>query len=200
MRSLKYYFSICFTLLSLTIYADHYHFPSEFSVKQIKSLVTTFYLESKNTAFGKVIKDERPESTLFHFFDEKDQLLAIGKTNYSTNSSSVEVLDSNKQALGKIIQELHVLLPSKYKIYDKNNTLVAIGEMNWLGTRFSLVDPHNGFREYANFSRSYYDLFDSNWKVKMIDMRFIDPRFIIMIAAFQADNDTKNNEIEKRGS
>ena len=170
--------------------------PEEFAIKQkTSSLVTIFYIEADAHGIGKVIKETTPNATNFYYKDDKDQLVATGQVQSFPTSAEIQVWDHQKNFLGTIRQEVSAFFPKKYALYDAGNQLLAKADMNWLGSRFVLTNPKNAFKEYAIYSRPYFKLYGDYWYVKIVDTAALDPRFIVIIAAFQTDLDYKNTEV-----
>ena len=79
-----------------------------------------------------------------------------------------------------------------YSILDASDREIAVSEkVDWISTSVTLSKPNGGV--IATLKRPWLNILADSWTVKVADKSAVDPRLIVMIAAYKTsvDNDRR---------
>jgi len=173
--------------------------PEEFTiVERFFSLVSTFDVSTGLEPFAVARKRFLSLTPAFDLENTQGEIVATAKTRFFAWGTIADVTDSDDTPIGRIEEELIRILPwAEYKIYNRENQLVAIAKMDFLGTSFDLYHPDNSEEIYAIISRPFIRFYRDHWTVQIrnysvFEENGIDPRLLILLALFQTDKDSRD--------
>ncbi len=156
-----------------------------------------FHIETKEgERIAKVLRDVNKGSIVYSFLDLKDKVLANGISETHQSDTSVFLTNDSGEKLGWFSAEIYNIYPKEYRIYTKNNCLLAKGFMNWLGSGFVLFDPDIPKRYLVNYNRPMFKLFNDYWHFEILEDGIIDFRILCFIGVFQAACDLNFEKLE----
>lgn len=171
---------------------------NEFQINErFFALTSTFDLQDKTEIFGSVSKEFFSLNTIYHFNDPSGQPIAQAQSQYFTWGTTIDIHAASGEKLGWIEEQLlSWFSPSKFKVYDSANNLVANARMNFWGTTFTVTDPSDMDKEIALISRPWFQFFKNVWTVKILDpekiaLGRIDPRLLVMAAVYRTDGENR---------
>lgn len=169
-----------------SLLAEEPDYPKNFYIEyQRLSQGSLFHvMRSDGIRLGKVErKTGSHDELMFYTLDDKPLTrAALEKKGYITTA---RVSRADGEELGWFAATIYNLYPAEFKLYSKEGLLIAVGEMNWIGSAFRLYDPNNGHREFATFSRPRFKLHTDSWHVEITREGVIAPEILILIGAFQ---------------
>lgn len=185
-----------FLLSRAFLFSEESAFPDNFIVKyQALTFGTLYHIEAKEGYMvGKVFRDKQRGEGFFSYLNLENRLIARAHTNTYYSETVVHVFDSSGQKIGRLVGESFTLYPKEYRIYDATDHLVAKGGLNWIGSRFTLVDPSNPHIELITFHRPYFGLMSDHWHGAIHQPGKIDHRLYVILSAFQAYLEVKSFE------
>lgn len=188
-------FLVAITALS----ADLTRLPDEFQVvERFLSLTSTFDVSTEVESFALARKRFFSLTTCFDLEDKNQLPLATSTSRFFAWGTVADVVDPAGNKIGWIEEEIFRILPwSEYRVFNKNNQLVAIARMNFWGTEFELYHPDNAMDIYAVISRPFFRCFRDYWTVQIknyqiFEQGIIDPRLLVILAIYQTDTDNRN--------
>lgn len=153
---------------------------------QTLSSGTVFHIESKeNEKIGKVLRQKSQGSVLYSFLNPQELLLAQGTAEILDTNTSVYLKDKEGKKIGGFSADVYNLYPTEYRIFSKDNRLIAKGYMNWLANSFVLFDPDSSKRYLVSYFRPRFKLFSDNWHFDVHEEGVIDLRLLSIIGVFQ---------------
>lgn len=187
----------CF-FLSLAVDAKA-RLPEEFYItERFFSLFSTFDLETDQKTFAFAKMTPFSFHVAYDIFDLDEKIIASSKTRLFSYKTITDVFDETKNQIGTIEEEIFKIFPwSLYRIFDKEDKLIAIAEMNCIGTKFQIYDPKDTSHLFAEISRPLIPLFSEKWTVKLLDystfeQNLFDLRLLSLLAIHQTDRDRRN--------
>ena len=166
--------------------------PSEFYVKErIRSLTTTFDIESKEEVLGTVHRKIFSLMPEYHLKDPKGCMLAKARMRFWSLITVFDVVDENDFPIGSVNEQFSWFLPS-FSIVSADAKKLANADLNFWGTKWTLKDPVTD-RDIAVLSRAFFRL-KNNWTVKIVDeskfhAKHIHPQLLMTLMAFQVDRE-----------
>lgn len=161
-------------------------FPKHFYVQYQKLTNGTLFdvMRKDGSPFGRVIRKKGVREQLF-YQSLDDELIAYAEIEKNDSTIIARLKKSSGEQIGWFLATIYNFYPTEYKLYKKEDLLIASGSMNWVGTRFTLVDPHNGHIEFATFFRRRF-IGSEAWHVEINRDNEIDPATLVIIGAFQS--------------
>lgn len=166
--------------------------PEEFFVKQRWfSFTNHFDIETKQLKLGCVHRKLLSLTPQYLLHDYNDRLQAYAKMRFFAFGAIFDVYDEFDSRIGIVEERIFTFFPT-FDMYSTTGFHIAKAKMNFWGTIYTITDPLSE-RVVATLSRSFFRLRD-NWTVNIIDPGFcqerhLDPRFFIVVMAFQTDLD-----------
>ncbi len=181
-----------------SLVAETVQLDNEFQINERSfALTSMFDLQSNAEIFGKVSKKFFSLNTAYTFEDPFGEPIAKGESQFFTWGTTVNIHAANGDKLGWIEEQMSTwFFPSKYRIYDGANRLVANARMNFWGTAFTMTDPNNNDKEIALMWRPWFQFFKNSWTVQILDPERIsasqiDPRLLVMAAIYRTDSENR---------
>lgn len=173
---------LCF-LIAFTVCGDAREYVVRYQTLSSGSL---FHIESKDgTKIGKVVRENRNGTIFYSFFNPTEQLIARGNAERIHKETSVYLNDPNGKKIGWFSAEIPNLYPTEYRVYSRENRLLAKAFMNWLGNTFSLMDIELPKRYLVTYFRPMFKLFNDNWHFEVHEQGVLDLSILSVIGAFQ---------------
>ena len=198
MKKSLFLLSAAFFGAGANLVAEPVQLDTEFQINErFFALTSAFDLQNKTETFGKISKKFFTLNTEYMFEDSFGELIAKGESQFFTWGTTVDVHAANGDKLGWIEEQLSTWLsPSKYRVYNGTNRLVATAQMNLWGTTFTVMDPNHSDKEIALISRPWFQLSENNWKVEILDPERLaaselDPRLLVMVAVYRTDSENR---------
>ncbi len=169
-----------------------YELPNRFFVNQHWfSWTNTFSIKTKKEELGTVHRAAWSWTVCYDFFDTYEELQANAKMRFFSLGAIFDVCDAYGNALGKV-DECLVTFLQKFEIFDANDTLLANAKLNFWGTTYTFYDQADD-HVIATMHRDFFR-FKDDWEVTIQDhdafgKNKIDPKLMIVLAAFQSDLD-----------
>jgi len=198
---------IAFLLLFVcSAFGEPTRLPEEFTViERFLSLTATFDINTEIERIGIARKRIFSLTTAFDLEDGQEKPIASAKARLLAWGTVADVLDRDGNRIGWIEEELFRIIPwAEFRVFNSENTLLAIAKMNFWGTKFEITPPDRPEEVYATVSRPFIRFFRDYWTVRIRNMpifeeKVIDPRMLMMLAVFQTDRDNLDrikNEIQ----
>jgi hypothetical protein len=175
------------------------HCPQKFSIiEKMFSWCTRFDVETESEKVGRVRKRLISLGSSFIFEGIDGVLLATTKSQYFSWGTIADVYDGTDKSIGWIEEQIPTWFsPSRYHIFGADKRLAAIARMNFWGTKFTIKDPHDNYREVAIISRPWLRFFRNKWNVQILDPEAtsnhrIDLRMLVMTAIYRSDTEHLN--------
>lgn len=173
--------------------------PNQFCVvERVLSLTSTFDICSDEKIFAIAHKRFLATTTTFDLEDGEGQSIATATARYFAWGTAADLVDSNGELIGSIEEEVVRILPwAEYRVFNRQNQIVAIAKMNFWGTCFELTAPNNLEDVYATIHRPFFQIFRDHWTVEILkreifDEGQIDPRLLLTLAIYQTDKDHRD--------
>lgn len=134
----------------------------------------------------------------FDLFDLEEATIASSRARLIALGTEIEVFEPTGEPIGSIEEEIFRIFPwCEYKLFDREETLIAVAKMDLFGTEFQVTHPENENEVYATIERPLIRLFRDTWNVKIHqngapELPKIDPRLLILIAVYQTDKDNRD--------
>jgi len=166
--------------------------PSKFTLKEkVISLTTTFDLKGGGKSLGRITEKIFSLTRAFTYDDASGNRIAEARAKLLSWGNQVIVTDCQGREIGTIKEEIFKSLfkvRTIYKILDARDHEIAKSEkVDWVGTSFTLRDGRG--RKVASLERPWINLLSDSWDVTIHDSKAVDPRMIVMIAAFKTSVD-----------
>lgn len=195
----------CFFLVTAALFgaganlsADPLQLKQEFQVNErFFALTSTFDLQSQTQIFGTISKKFFSLNTVYDFEDPMGQLIAKAESQFFTWGTTVDIHAGSGEKIGWIEEQLFTWFsPSKYRVYDGSNRMVAVARMNFWGTTFTVTDPNDNDKEIALIYRPWFQFFKNSWTVQILDplkiaVTGVDPRLLVMVAVYRTDSENR---------
>lgn len=157
--------------------------------------VTAYHLEIQGEKpFGKVERAKKNKE-IYYYFKIFENTLAHAYFKNQKIFSEILVFSENQEFIGSIRHIQYFLTPARYEIYDFDAQLIAFGDMNWVGSRFTVKAVDNRHKKLASFNRPYFRLPGDYWYLTIHDSEKIDPRIFVILGTFQCDVERKDSPI-----
>ncbi|HEY5259605.1 MAG TPA: hypothetical protein VIJ46_03080, partial [Rhabdochlamydiaceae bacterium] len=161
------------------------------------ALTSTFDLQNQSQIFGTISKKFFSLNTVYHFEDPMGEMIAKAESQFFTWGTTVDIHAATGEKIGWIEEQLFTWFsPSKYRVYDGTNRMVAVARMNFWGTTFTVTDPNDNDKEIALVYRPWFQFFKNSWTVQILDPQKIavgqvDPRLLVMVAVYRTDSENR---------
>jgi len=147
---------------------------------------TLYHVETREgEKIGKVVREKNKSDILYSFLDPTDQLLAKGTAERRLPDTRIRLVNKEGATIGGFSAEIYNLYPTEYKVFSKEDHLIAKGFMNWLGNTFTLADPNHPKHFIVTFFRPMFKLFNDNWHFDIHEEGPIDLGILSVLGAFQ---------------
>lgn len=192
------FFSVLFiSIVNLLCCELQNSLPSEFIVKKHRfSLSSDFDIEAKNQKLGSIHRKIFSFSTIYKFYDAYNQLKAKAKARWFAWGAIFDVYDDMNKILGIIEERSHPFFPT-FEILSLRGEKLAIAQMNFWGTRYTLKDPITGLTMVTMKCPFFsYDL-DWNITIENLDLfnqKQIDAYLFLLTLAICTDKKKANEE------
>ena len=170
--------------------------PAEFEVREhVIALTDTFSLKAGGQTYGRVTQKLISLTKSFTFTDAAGTCIAQARQRILSWGSHVDVTDCSGAKVGAIKEQVFKSLfkiHTTYSILDASDREIAISEkVDWISTSVTLTKPNGGL--IATLKRPWLNILADSWTVKVSDKTAVDPRLIVMIAAYKTsvDNDRR---------
>lgn len=157
--------------------------------EEIISITTNFDSDTNIKIKGELISFT-PEFTLYQNGNKigksVQRIISIGTIN--------DIYDEKNNKIGSVEEQLFMSLGfySRYKVYDKNDKLVAISEKHkYLTTVFNITDVNNN--NVCTIKRPAINLMSDTWYVHFNNVKF-DKRLLIFIPCYKTYYDNKSED------
>lgn len=192
-KFLIFLFAIGIVSAELTRLPDEFHV-----VERFLSLTSTFDVSTEVETFAIARKRFFSLTSTFDLEDMKEKPIATASSRFFAWGTVADVSDPFGNKIGWIEEEIFRLLPwAEYKVFNKDNLLVATARMNFWGTEFELYHPDNANEIYATISRPFFRCLRDYWTVniknfQIFEQGIIDPRLLVILAIYQTDKDNRD--------
>lgn len=170
--------------------------PAEFQVKEhVIALTDTFSLKAGGNTFGRITEKLLSLSKSFTYESGAGLCVARARQRILSWGSHVDVTDCSGAKVGAVREQVLKSLfkvHTTYSILDAADREVAVSEkVDWISTSVTLRKPDGAV--VATLERPWLNILSDTWTVKLRDRTAVDPRLIVMIAAYKTsvDNDRR---------
>lgn len=206
MKKLILFLSLTLSLspLSAETPLDETELPQEFYVQErFISLMRTFDVHSKDQLFGTATKTFFAMTPTYTLRDPWGQTLAEARERFFSLLKQVDVVDAQGQSLGKLEAEFNLLWRT-FRLLDRNQKIIARGQLNFWETCYTFFDPLDESRVIATVSRPFFNFFGHSWTVKIEEeyrelLCAENPWLFTLIAIYQTDSERTNQQMQRRG-
>lgn len=186
---MKKFFSLAFFIISFA-HISAFPLPEEFYVNpRWFGATLIFDIEAQQSLVGTVHRKFTSLRTEYDLFDNDGNIEAQAKLRWVDFGAIFDIIDRQKELIGMVEEHSQSFFPT-FKIKALNNDVLAIGEMNFWETKYSIVDPLTE-EEIATLSRPFIRIKD-DWTVTITNpalflSKQIDSRLFVTLMAFQTD-------------
>jgi len=181
--------------------------PQSFSIRErFFSLTDSFDLkDAEGKRFGRISEHLISLTKSFTYTDGEGKKLAHARAKFFALGSTVIVEDGEGRKIGTIKEDIIKSLLkvyTHYRILDARDNVVATSEkVEVLSTQILLRDTSGRIvaELRRGFAENLFRLTD-RWDVRIYDSESVDPRLLVMIAAFKTsvDNDRRKEEQRRK--
>ncbi|MBI4348282.1 MAG: hypothetical protein HY553_15685 [Elusimicrobia bacterium] len=171
--------------------------PANFTLyEKFFTIMDALELKSGNTSYGRITQRFWAWSKAFYWDDPQGRRIANARARILALGSTVDVTDAAGHKIGTIKEEILKSLFkiwTTYKILDpQGRQLASSAKIELFSTEITLKRPDG--RAVALLRRGFKENFlrlTDRWDVTVQDASAVDPRMLVMIAAFKTsvDND-----------
>ncbi len=170
--------------------------PDQFILNErLLSFSTTLDIESEGETLGKITERIISLTRSFDYDDFDGNRLATAKEKILSWGTQIDVFDCQNNKIGTIKENvLKSLLKyyTTYSILDSEGNQIAFSKKTeWLTTSLKLYD--NSGKTVTTIDRPMFNLMGDNWTVNISNHKTIDPRILIVIAAYKTSVDNSRN-------
>ncbi len=183
-----------FSLLLLFVLSLPSHFVIE--KPQVFTKEMSYFLAEEGEApFAEVKRQQDNCVLLFTCYDSEGKKTCSARAAYFSSISHMRVFSAENESLAIIRYHRSVLLPPSFEVLSPTKRLLAYGDLNWLGTRFTLYNLEG--EELLTYLRPYFHIFgkDDFWHVKVYEDNTLHPQIVAMIGILQTDLQMKETVI-----
>ncbi|MDB5038845.1 MAG: hypothetical protein JWQ35_2373 [Bacteriovoracaceae bacterium] len=177
--------------------------PSSFFVKEnILTVGDSLRIVDDGHLYGTVREKVFSFTKSFSLEDPNEQVIANAKQEFFAWGVKIDVTDVNGKKIGAIQEEIFksIFKPyTTYKILDANDNIIAESQKTeWLETEFNLTSSSG--EDLAHLHRGAWSWPKDNWAIEIYQKDKLDPRVLLMIAAYKTsvDNDRRKAEEDER--
>ena len=179
-------------LLTLAPLARALELPSEFTIREeFFSLTTSLDIKADDKSFGTVSQKILSLTRAFRYTDATGVCIAEARSRILSWGSHVDVTDCSGAKIGGIKEQVIKSLfkvHTTYSILDAADREVAVStKVEWISTFLELTKPTG--EQIATLQRPWLSIPTDRWTVKITDKAAVDPRLIVMIAAYKTSVD-----------
>lgn len=166
--------------------------PNQFFVtERWLSWTTSFDIETLQLRLGTVHRSILSLTTQYDFYDSDGKFQASARARFWALGTIFDVTDAEGRLIGNVREHLFDFFPT-FDLLSLKGEVLAVAKQNLWETTYYVNDPVTS-QEIAQLSRSFFRLKD-NWSVTvtnpdLFQKKQIDPRFFIIVMAFQTDRD-----------
>ena len=156
------------------------------------SYTSSFNLETDTKTIGTLYRRVLSAPLTYDFFDGSKRLLTTSRAQFFSVGAHFDVCDAQKYPVGSVEERIFTVFPS-FVIYSPSNDPLANADMNFWGTKFSVVDPSTQ-RLIAVMSRPFFRL-KNDWTIRVTDPTLLSnnglkPELLLTVLAFQGDRES----------
>jgi len=173
--------------------------PAEFSIRErIISLTDTFDLTAGDKVFGQITEKLISLTKSFTLTTPSGACVAKARSRILSWGTHIDVTDCEGRKIGGIKEEVFKSLlkvHTTYTILNAADQEVAVStKVDWISTSVTLTKP--GGAAIATLDRRFLNILSDSWKAHIQDAAAVDPRLLVMIAAYKTsvDNDRRKNK------
>jgi uncharacterized protein YxjI len=177
--------------------------PDELTIhERVISLTDTFDLKSGGTKYGTITEKFFSLTKSFTYVDAQDDCVAKARARLLSWGTHIDVTDCSDRPIGAIKEDVirsFFKTWTTYSILDGQGKEIAVSDkVEWISTDLSIRHPDG--RAIAELHRPWLNILSDNWTVKIRDHAAVDPRIIVLIAAYKTsvDNDRRAEEDKKK--
>lgn len=167
-----------------------FELPNQFFVNQHWfSLTNCFTIKTEQESLGTVYRKLLSLNLQYELNDTEENLVATAYSRYFSLGTIFDIVDAEGVYLGRIDEYLFTFFP-KFDILGPDEKILATAKLNIWGTTYTFEADD---RIIATMNRRFFSLKD-DWVVTIYDPSAfgpdkIDPKLMIILAAFQTDCD-----------
>jgi uncharacterized protein YxjI len=173
--------------------------PAEFTIKErVISLTDTFDLKAGDKVFGRITEKLISLTKSFTLATPDGACVAKARSRILSWGTHIDVTDCSGAKIGAIKEEVFKSLlkvHTTYAILDAADRPAAVStKVDWIATSVTLTKPGGG--AVATLDRRWLNILSDSWTVRTHDAAAVDPRLIVMIAAYKTsvDNDRRKKD------
>lgn len=183
-KKLIFFFLVTCCMGHATQLPDHFYVEQHWF-----SLTNAFTIKTKQKSLGTVYRKLLTLHLQYDFNDPDEKLVATAQARFFSLGAIFDVTDAEGTYLGRIDEYIFTFFP-KFDILSPDEKIVANAEMNIWGTLYTFRDEADD-HVIATMHRDFIRLKD-DWSVTIHDQSAfgpgkIDPKVMIVLAAFQSD-------------
>lgn len=169
--------------------------PSKFQIiERVIALTNTFDVSGGGASFGTIYEKLISLTRSFTYKAPDGRCLAQAREVLFSWGVEIEVSDCGGTKIGAIKENVlksFFKVHTTYSILDAGGRAVASSKkVDWLGTEVTLYAGAGGTgMRIAKLSRPWINVFSDRWDVELYEKRTLDPRLIVMIAAYKTSVD-----------
>lgn len=179
--------------------AGAFSVPSEFTIRErIVSLTDTFDLKAGGKDLGEIDEKLISLTKSFTLTAPGGACVAKARSRFMSWGTYIDVTDCSGAKIGVIKEQVLKSLfkvHTTYAILDAADREAAVStKVDWICTSVTLRRP--GGAEVATLDRRWLNILSDSWTVRIQDAAAVDPRLIVMIAAYKTsvDNDRRSEK------
>lgn len=176
--------------------------PDELTVhERVISLTDTFDLKAGGTSYGTITQKFLSLAKAFTYEDASGRCVAKARARLLSWGTYIDVTDCADRPIGAIKENVlksFFKVHTTYSILDAQNREIATSEkVEWVSTNLTLRRPDGA--TIAELHRPWLNVLSDNWTVTIRDHAAVDPRLIVLIAAYKTsvDNDRRAEDSRK---
>lgn len=170
--------------------------PAEFTIRErVIALTDTFDVKSGKSDLGKITEKLISLTKSFTLTDPSGVCAAKARTRILSWGTHIDVVDCSDKKIGSVKEEVFKSLfkvHTTYRILDAADVEIAKSvKVEWISTSLTLTRPDGA--AVATFDRPWLNILSDTWTVKIQNAAAVDPRMMVMIAAYKTsvDNDRR---------
>lgn len=166
--------------------------PSHFKINEkVLTLTDTFAIVDDTYSYGTIRQAFFALSKSFTFKDAQENIQATARTRLITFGTKIDVKDGSGKLIGSIEEEIlksFLKVTTTYRIEGPNGEILGQSEkIDFLSTDFYITTKDG--KSVARIHRPMINLIRDSWTVDLTDKVSIDPRLVLMIAAYKTSTD-----------
>lgn len=192
----------CVLFIATTVFAQNCVVPKNMKLKEkIISVTTNLFLEDDDgNNLGTVTEALISLTKTFTYKDSEGKLISTAKEAFISVGTKINVYDSEQMLIGVIQENILKSWFHAYTVYtisDASGNKIATSEkLELLSTQIVLSDQKGNELVSLKRPRPMINIFSDTWNITYKSSK-IDPRIVVMIAAYKTAADNSERRMKK---